>query len=180
MPIDQFTRAEFESQLPRHKVTGDQLYTSLGFNEGQWVYYFPVTPHIGLKLYSGIDEHGVSAGCGKDSIRVIIIRLSDGKVYGSKLQRWITRQHGWAERLTGLLRAMWKMALRCGPCKQPTYLETEGYGGGTIGGNVPCGGFWGVYRVNKPGVNKGRLFRKCDGACSGWEWLTAGKEETKR
>lgn len=167
MPVDHFTREQFEAALPRHKTTGEVLHTPPVVENGQYVYTLPVSAHSGLRLYSGIGSNGLSAGCGKDSIRVIIIRLSDGKVYGSKLQRWVTRQAGWAGRLTGLLREMWKLAGKCGPCCASVWRDKTDL----------CGGFWGVYRVKKAGENKGRLFRRCDGQCGGWQWLTEGKHE---
>ncbi len=99
---------------------------------------------MAIRVYSGIGASGVSADCGEDSIRAVIVRTVDGSVYGSKLKRWVTRQPGWRARLTDMLRDMWKLALFTGPCA--------------------CGGTVGVYVVRKPGANKGRLFRKCDGA----------------
>ncbi len=163
MPVEQFTKTQFEAALPCHRHSGNVLFDQHALEAGQWVYRLPVTAHVALRLYSGIGANGLSAACGKDSIRVVVVRLEDGKVYGSKLQRWVTRQTGWEGRLTGLLREMWKMALRCGPCTK--FFEF-----------TQCNGFWGVYRCRKPGANKGRLFRKCDGACGGFEWLSEAKE----
>ncbi len=174
MPVDHFTREQFEAVLPRHKLNGAALHQPPTLENGQWVYTFPVgstypgaANGVGLRLYSGIGSDGNSAACGKDSIRVIVVRLSDGRCYGSKLQRWVTRQRGWEGRLVVLLRAMWRMALKAGPCLD----VVEGHGKAVIRTGTPCGGFWGVYRCRKPGANKGRLFRKCDGACGGFEWL---------
>lgn len=167
MPVDHFTREQFEQALPHHKRTGERLHMPPALENGQWVYTFPVSASTGLKLYSGIGTDGMSAGCGEDSIRVVVVRLQDGKCYGSKLQRWVTRQKGWAGRLEGLLREMWKLGRLCGPC----------YGAGIV--PKLCSGFWGVYRVKREGTNKGRLFRKCDGLCGGFEWLAEGKEKAK-
>ena len=145
MPVDIFTKEQFEAALP-------PVHRAAQFVDGQWTYTLPVKRGMALKVYSGIGASGVSAECGEDSIRAVIVRESNGKVYGSKLKRWVTRQPGWRVRMTDMLREMWKLALLTGPCA--------------------CGGCVGVYKVKKAGVNKGRLFRKCDGTCGLFEFLT--------
>ncbi len=145
MPVDTFTKDQFDAALP-------QLPRTSAFEAGQWVWTLPVRSGMAIKVYSGIGASGVSAGCGEDSIRAVIVRTGDGRVYGSKLKRWVTRQPGWRARMTDMLRAMWKLALLTGPCN--------------------CGGCVGVYVARKAGPNKGRMFRKCDGAkCRVFEWL---------
>ena len=147
MPVDVFTKEQFKAALPSVPGIRD------AFESGQWTYTLPVKNGMALKVYSGVGPSGVSAGCGEDSIRAVIVRMGDGRVYGSKLKRWVTRQPGWRTRLTDMLRGMWKLALLTGPCA--------------------CGGTVGVYAVRKAGANKGRLFRKCDGGgCRVFEWLT--------
>jgi hypothetical protein len=149
MPVDTFTKEQFEAALPQSH--GMPLARSFAFENGQWVYTMPVLADamkvpdaatMAIKVYSGIGASGVSAECGEDSIRAVIVRESDGKVYGSKLKRWVTRQPGWRVRMTDMLREMWKLALLTGPCA--------------------CGGCVGVYLVKKAGPSKGRMFRKCD------------------
>ena len=154
MPVDIFNKLQFEDALP--KVVFTCVFE--GTFAGQYTYTLPVANGMAIKVYSGIGASGVSADCGEDSIRAVIVRVSDGKVYGSKLKRWVTRQPGWRARMTGMLREMWKLALLTGPCA--------------------CGGTVGVYLVRKAGANKGRMFRKCDGdkcvAMSGrplFQWL---------
>lgn len=147
MPVDIFTVDQFEDALPTFGFVRE---FSLGAR--QYVFTVHVKNGMALRVYSGIGTSGVSADCGEDSIRAVVIRQSDAKVYGSKLKRWVTRQPGWRARLTDMLREMWKLALLTGPCK--------------------CGGTVGVYIVKKPGPNKGRLFRKCDApSCKMFEWL---------
>ncbi len=163
MPVEIFTKEQFEAALPTAR--GMTLATSFAFEDGQWVYCIPVANGMGIKVYSGIGPSGVSAGCGEDSIRAVIVRRPDGKVYGSKLKRWVTRQPGWRERLTDMLHEMWKLALLTGPCA--------------------CGGTVGVYIVRKTGPNKGKMFRKCDGkACRAmggkpvFQWLRRDEKGT--
>lgn len=150
MPVEIFNKMQFEQALPH--ANGSTLARSFAFEDVQWTYTLPVAHGMAIKVYSGIGASGVSADCGEDSIRAVIVRASDGKVYGSKLKRWVTRQPGWRVRMTDMLREMWKLALLTGPCQ--------------------CGGTVGVYLVKKAGANKGRMFRKCDGdKCRVFEWL---------
>lgn len=155
MPVEIFTKDQFKAALP-----------PVPFQEGfdtearQYIFDIDVTRTMAIRVYSGIGQSGVSAGCGEDSIRAIIIRTNDGKVYGSKLKRWVTRQSGWRTRLTGMLREMWKITLLTGPCA--------------------CGGTVGVYVVRKKtSINKGRLFRRCDG-CELLEWLVKDEKGALR
>ncbi len=167
MPVEIFTTDQFDAALPH--VQGKPLARTSSFEDGQWTYMLPVANGMAIKVYSGIGSSGVSADCGEDSIRAVIVRLSDGRVYGSKLKRWVTRQPGWRARLTDMLREMWKLALLTGPCNAS--IVTATYGDMPYGSR-PCGGTIGVYLVRKPGPNKGRMFRKCDGdKCKVFEWL---------
>lgn len=102
MPVEIFTKEQFEAALPHSH--GETLASSFTFEDGQWVFIIPVVPDVmsipgegcmAIKVYSGVGASGVSAGCGEDSIRAVIVRMSDGRVYGSKLKRWVTRQPGW-------------------------------------------------------------------------------------
>ena len=38
MPVEQFTREQFEAALPMHKSTGDPLWESLGLVSGEYTY----------------------------------------------------------------------------------------------------------------------------------------------
>ncbi len=152
MPVEIFTKEQFDAALPC-KSSGESLALPMlyVYDVRQYVWTLPVANGMAILVYSGIGPNGMSADCGEDSIRAVIIRMSDGKVYGSKLKRWVTRQPGWRVRLTDMLREMWKIALLTGPCD--------------------CGGTIGVYLVRKKtSKNKGRMFRRCDG-CELLEWL---------
>jgi hypothetical protein len=154
MPIEQFTREEFEAALPKHRDTGKPLWTCLGPIEGEFAYLMQTAnPDVFILIRSSVRPSGVAAGCGEDSIRCWLVG-SDKRPLGSKLQKYTTRVPGWSERLVKQLRALYALAgkiTRCG-----------------------CGQ---LRRVFKAGTaeNSGRFFSKCgvqDCKKSGFVWLT--------
>ncbi len=166
MPIDSFDRNQFEAALPKHKLTGANLWEYRGIIDGEHCYLLAVTEHSGLLVRSSIHGDGVSAASGKDSIRVIVVRSRDLVAQGSKLQKHTTRLPHWEVRLTGLLRRMWPMAKLTGPCTQINV------GPGGCEEHVCPGWIW-VYKCKKEGSpNKGRMFRKCsEQTCRFFQWM---------
>lgn len=157
MAIEHFTKAAFEAALPRHKGTARNLWLPLGVIDGEYTYLIPVTDHAGILIRSSVKSNGISAAAGEDSIRILLVRSADRKVFGSKLQKYTTRLPGWQERMIRQLRAMWPMAKMTGPC-------------------IRCPGWVGIYKCRREGENKGRMFRKCTGEkCDFFEWVNLGK-----
>lgn len=74
MPIDYFTKEEFEKALPKHKDTGVGLWSPLGLDKGEWTYAVPVKRKDGapitIMIRSSVRADGVAASTGKDSIRM--------------------------------------------------------------------------------------------------------------
>ena len=149
--IDVFSVSEFEAALPVHKQTGEKLWKPVGFVDGEYAYKIQITPDVFISIRSSIKEDGLSAGTGQDSIRAWLTG-ADGKPLGSKVQKWVTREPGWQDRLVDMLRELWDRARKAGYCKK-------------------CKTPNGVYRV-KQGKNKGRLFKKCPNCGGGFEWMS--------
>lgn len=150
--IDRFTQKQFESALPIHKTTGQPLWESRGFEYGELVYYIPIDSMAGIIVRSSIDRSGLAAATGEDSIRAWLTD-NQGQPLGSKVNKYTTRVTGWDARLKVILRQLWgwrKKAGNCSKCMQPLL----------------------IFKVNKPGPNKGRVFAKCD-KHNIWMWLDA-------
>lgn len=119
--IEQFSKAEFEAALPKHKETGAPLWTALGFSMGEYCYLiqpFPKLPY-GIHVRSSVGEDGTAKDCGEDSIRGRVVSISPtGEIafHGGKSQRWVTRQTGWQERMTDMLRKLANQVNYCRPC----------------------------------------------------------------
>lgn len=155
MPIDHFTREQFESYLPVGKINGEQLWKPLGIISREYCYLVPVSPYIGILVRSSVGTAGMSARAGQDSIRLYIVRSDTLTPYGSKLSKWTTRLPGWPERMLTILRSLWLMARKAGPC-------------------LRCNtGFCGIYRT-KIG---GGIFLKCD-HCMNFEWVKMKAESS--
>lgn len=152
MAVEIFTADEFESALPVHKETGEQLWESAGIIQGEYTYRIFISPAVFIQIRSSIKENGFSADTGKDSIRAWLTD-TDGAPLGSKVQSWVTRTRGWEIRMVEMLRELWgraKKAGYCPKCKRPRS----------------------VFKVKKNGANKGRLFCKCVNCNNNFEWLT--------
>jgi hypothetical protein len=149
MPVEIFTRTEFEQALPVHNRTKQALWTYLGLDSGEHTYR--VTPFCqrpyAIFVRSSVHQDGTSAGTGEDSIRCWIVITSDdpnqdGRPFGSKISRYVTRVHGWQTRLHDTLyrlASIIKQIEQCPACKQ----------------DCP------IFKCSKEGDNKGRLFSKC-------------------
>lgn len=153
MAIDRFTREQFEAVLPVSKKASiapmipapivTKLWTPLGLQDGEYTYKLPVTnTPFAIIIRSSVDSTGVAGKAGEDSIRCWIVLSADGRPWGSKLAKYVTRVPGWQERLLATLRGLWKMCLaieRCPNCKE--WMK--------------------VFKVKKKGPNRGRVFIKC-------------------
>ncbi len=141
MATERFTKAEFEAALPTNKNTGDDLWTPVGLEENEYAYLLPVKQGVAIKIRSSVRSDGYAAGTGADSIRAWLV---GGKLQplGSKVISYTTRVTGWQDRMSNVLRELWKRGTQIENCPQ-------------------CGRPMGIYQVKKDGPNKGRLFMKC-------------------
>jgi len=152
-PIERFTRETFEQALPIHKDTGEPLWKPLGLVDGEYTYRIPVNGScVAIEVRSSVDNTGIAAESGSDSIRCWLTNTQTGKPLGSKVSRWTTRLPGWESRLTGVLRTLWQWRVRAGDC--PHCQQPKG-----------------IYKVKKEGKNKGRPFAKCFTCGDGFVWL---------
>jgi hypothetical protein len=164
--IDTFTRQEFESALPVHKVTGEPLWLHVGIAYGEHQYLIKIDEKVGILVNSSIGPSGVSAASGENSIRAWLVAYTqklNGVVtrpLGSKVNRWTTRLPGWQDRLiyndNSVVRTLWRWRKKAGDCAK-------------------CGDPKGVFRTKKPGPNKGRIFTKCLKCDGTFEWITEEK-----
>ena len=115
MSVEIFSKNDFEQALPAHKDTGKPLWTALGLKSGEYTYSVPVNGgRVVAEIRSSVGSNGVSAEAGSDSIRCWLVDTKTDKPVGSKVSRWITRQHGWQQRLTNELRVLWQWRMRAG------------------------------------------------------------------
>lgn len=159
MPVEIFDKETFEKALPVKRQASispmipayieTKLWKPLGLVEGEYTYVVPVPLRdsregqpFGVIIRSSVHADGHSAGTGEDSIRCWISRLGDIRPWGSKFSKYIKRTPGWQERLTVALRALYKMTLLIDKCEH-------------------CGEYRKVFKVKKPGPNKGKVFLKC-------------------
>ena len=150
MAIEQFTREQFEAALPRHRVTGVQLWR-LASVDSEYVYQMHVGGKVYINIRSSVNAYtGVADAACQNSIRCWI-SLVDGTPLSNKTQTYITRVRGWEARLKDMLRDLWEMAVKItAPCT--------------------CGQQKSVYLSKKPGPNLGRRFTKC-WECGSFTWL---------
>jgi hypothetical protein len=161
--IDNFTREQFEAALPVDKNTGAALWRGLGVIDGEYQYSIgPIAGRYFIHVRSSVDETGVSASVGEDSIRCYLMDVKTCKPAASKVARWITRQKKWRTNMTATIRLLWKVALCLTPC--PVCKEQR------LG-----------FKVNKDGPNKGYLFQACGNRDhkQSFEWLKIKSEEKK-
>lgn len=113
MPIETFTKADFEQALPTHKETGDPLWIHAGLIAGEHVYHVDVAgTNKRIVVRSSVGRDGVSAGAGKDSIRLSLLYFyRDEWRPLAKLDRWTTRQKGWQGRIHDKLHELYRLAL---------------------------------------------------------------------
>lgn len=167
MPVEIFTREQFESALPKHKTTQSPLWQFAGQETGEYVYAIPVlNKHLAMKIMirSSISTAtDLSADTSQDSIRVWLVDAVTSLPMSAKLRAYTTREKGWQGRLVALLRDQYKIAMRLTPCGV-------------------CGKVRHAYKTKKAGENKGRLFQACycqgknGGQASGtFDWLDERK-----
>lgn len=138
---EKFSKAEFEAALPKHKTTGAQLWSSRGFDKGEYVYFVPVTEHAGIIIRSSVDSSGYAASTGEDSIRMWLVDPNTDAPVGGKLSKYVTRVRGWQSRLEEQLRTLYRIGRFVRPC--------------TCGGTVRVG------KSKKENEMKGYLFASC-------------------
>ena len=152
--VEIFNREQFEAALPKHKVTGVNLWKSLGLYMGEYTYIVPVSVGVSIMIRSSIGSSGTSAETGEDSIRMWIVNPETLTPLGSKVSNYITRVPGWQNRLITQLRLLYTLANKVRPCA--------------------CGGTVQILKVRKDGPNKDRLFTACstrDCKVTHFEWL---------
>lgn len=137
--IEQFTKEQFELALPKNKVTGDPMWSCMGFVKGTWQYLvkiddvttvedMPPGLQTGILIQSTVARNGISKDVAEDSIRLWLVEFWGEFVPGAemgtwsemplsvKTQRWITRQPGWEKRLDLSIRELWVMRKKAGNC----------------------------------------------------------------
>lgn len=107
MAIDRFTIEEFEAALP-HQADGTELFYRHGIVNGEHVYSIPVSDTVGIMIRSTIDETGIAADIGKDSIRLYLV-YAGGNPVTKKLDTHTKRTPGWRENMTRKLRTLYKL-----------------------------------------------------------------------
>lgn len=157
MPVEIFTKAQFEDALPVNKHTGEPLWKCNGLSGGEYVYSLRINKSAVVIVRSSIQGDGRSAGSGEDSIRLWLADPASGKPLTKKLSRWIARTGDWRGRLESQLRRLFEIGLHIKTCN--------------------CGGQVTVKEVKKDGDNKGRLFASCKANCpESFKWLTESKK----
>ena len=116
MPVESFNRDQFERALPVHNQTRHKLWRFVGFELGEFVYEVDLGYDAVIRVRSSVRADGWSAGNGEDSIRALITDRSGKPIGSAKSQRWVTRQTGWEDRLTGVLRTLAAAARKVRPC----------------------------------------------------------------
>jgi hypothetical protein len=148
--IDTFSRADFESAI------SDKA-KKLGLINSEFCYLIPLDDRIGIYIRSSIGLDGLCKDSGQDSIRLFLVyyepfnnrfRIQSEYEYyhteilGKSINKWITRVNGWQNRLETAINELirWnQLASYCSECNEPLHF----------------------YKVNKDGINKGRIFATC-------------------
>ncbi len=150
MPIDHFTREQFEAALPT--TSQGPLFISQGVTDGEFAYRMPVRAFnqlpgwVYIAIRSSVQANGHSADVGEDSIRLYLM-CPTGPV-ASKLTKYVTRVKGWEGRMKSQLRTLYKIGLSLKPCPKCGELRHAFIAGKGKGSEA------------KP-ENVGRLFQKC-------------------
>lgn len=151
MTIERFSKSEFEAALPRHKETGDALWIATGLKDKEETYLMNVKPGVSISIRSSVQSNGIAAETGSDSIRAWLVNEQGGPL-GSKVISYTTRQPGWADRMTNVLRKLYTTGQKIQQCPY-------------------CGKLMGIYKVKKAGKNQGRQFSKCWEHGNTFYWL---------
>jgi hypothetical protein len=121
MATVRFTKQEFEDALPRRKSTDSPLWSLVGVvgNEYQYRIDFDDPNGCHLIVRSSINPtNDMADDSGEDSIRVFLMD-SNGDFLTAKnasVQRWVTRQENWKNRLYGVFAAYRKLRHLGGDC----------------------------------------------------------------
>lgn len=151
MSVEIFSKEQFEAALPVDR-DGNQLWFWAGLDRGEHSYIIEVQRDVRITVRSSVGPDGMSAASGQDSIRAWLCDITD-RPLSPKTQNYITRVPGWQDRLTRMLRELWKRGKAVGRCQ------------------AGCRCLMPIYRVKKDGPNKGRLFTKCPTCNGGFKWL---------
>jgi hypothetical protein len=120
MPVEIFTKAEFEKCLPAKD--GQPLWRYAGFDKGEHTYFVQPFPKInyGILVRSSVGRDGTSKGCGEDSIRARIIKIEANTlnytVHGGLNQQHVKRTKSWQTRTLNMLRKLAGQCQYCLPC----------------------------------------------------------------
>jgi len=153
--------------MTTEKFTVEQFADAIGcenthfeWENGQYVARRYVGKYI-VKIYSTISQDGTARDTGDDSIRVVLLKDSG---YGEKPAiskeiikslfgaHYITRVKGWSERLATRIEQLQTIATLAGECDQ-------------------CGAK-SIFKVKKPGKNRGRLFANCSNRShNAFKWI---------
>lgn len=162
MPIDRFTKQRFEAALPLSKKTGEPLWKSLGFYDGEWSYFVPVGKVGRILIRSSVGDSGLADDTGEDSIRLwgqIRVIDADGRTVDwrslPKVDAYTTRVNGWEHRMLEKLRTLWDEVSKY---KSP------------IPSCPTCNNRQGSW-ITKAGPNIGRPATKCYTCGTGFAWL---------
>jgi len=151
MTIERFSKEQFEAALPVHKDTGDAIWYYTGLDAKEHTYQINVKPGVAIQIRSSVQSDGFAAETGSDSIRAWLVN-ENGAPLGSKVISYTTRQPGWADRMTKVLRKLFATGQKIQQCPY-------------------CGKLMGIFKVKKDGPNKGRQFSKCWDHGNTFYWL---------
>ena len=152
---ERFTKDEFEAVLPKHRDSGQPLWTLIGLVDGEYCYSIQVRDHVRIMIRSSVMYDGYAADTAANSIRCWLVDEANLPL-GNKIQKYVTRVPGWSGRLLDQLRTLYLMGLKaCKPCPK-------------------CGVRVKVF-MTKNGTNRGRIFLKCSALCGYFQWLDEKK-----
>ena len=155
MPIEQFSKEQFETALPKDK-NGILLWRYAGVVGHEHVYSIFITNgtvglgELEIRVHSSVNRHtGYADDTGENSIRLYLYSPKYNRSLGKTESRWITRVSGWDKRMIQQLRELYSRGLKSSRCRK-------------------CGELQGVFTA-KTAKNKGRQFRVClDDECKKW------------
>lgn len=158
MPVEIFSKAQFEAALPKIKGTSLPAWQCIGLDKGEYTYVIPLGTPPGSKpasilIRSSVDQTGWSRATGEDSIRVYVVENRTGKPLSGKVHRWTTRLPGWQDRMMEIVRFLAEMAVKIGECPKCHKDLTR------------------LGKVKKAGPNKGRWFISCWKCNDHFEWM---------
>ena len=139
MTIERFTREEFEEVLDK---IFDNNWWLMGDMWGEIGYIGNIGNGKHIRIMSSIkSDRNVADATGKNSIRVWLTDEHDRPLM-PKINHWTTRLPGWQERLKSQVQLLSNMAEKLKWCNN-------------------CHSFERVWKVKKNGVNRGKLFARC-------------------